>query len=89
MGRFPESSRLALAMDGDLAVLTVPTFVISENPDYRAFFEDAFRQMNAGGVKRLIIDIRGNGGGAPEVSVALIAHLADRPFVYLKTGAGV
>lgn len=88
MSRFPGSSRLALDMDGDLAVLTVPTFVTSENPDYRDFFEDAFSRMNAGGVKRLIIDIRGNGGGAPEVSAALIAHLADRPFVYFKTGAG-
>jgi hypothetical protein len=88
LGRFPEPSRLALAIDGDLAVLTVPTFVIAENPEYRAFFEDAFRRMNAGGVQRLIIDIRGNGGGAPEVSLALLAHLADRPFVYLKTGEG-
>lgn len=88
VGRFPASSRLALAMDGDLAVLTVPTFVVSENPDYQAFFADSFRRMNDGGAKRLIIDIRGNGGGAPEVSVALIAHLADRPFIYLKTGPG-
>jgi len=88
MARFPASSRLALAMDGDLAVLTVPTFVISENPDYKSFFVDSIRRMNAGGVKRLIIDIRGNGGGDPEVSLALIAHLVERPFVYLKTGPG-
>lgn len=88
MGRFPASSRLALAVEGDLAVLTVPTFVVSENPDYRAFFEDSFKRMNAGGVKRLIIDIRDNSGGAPEVSAALIAHLADRPFVYFRTGPG-
>jgi hypothetical protein len=87
-GRFSATSRLALEMNGALAILTVPTFVASQNPNYRTFFEDAFRQMNAGGVQRLVIDIRGNGGGDPEVSVALIAHLARAPFVYFKRGLG-
>ena len=86
--RFPWNSRLALTIDRDLAVLTVPTFVASQNPNYRAFFEDSFRQMNAQGVTRLIIDIRGNSGGDPEVSAALIAHLAKGPFVYFKRGLG-
>ena len=86
--RFAASGRLALAINGNLAVLTVPSFVVSQNPDFRVFFEDAFRRMNAGGVERLIIDIRNNGGGAPELSVALIAHLAREPFIYFKTGLG-
>jgi len=86
--RFAADSRLTLTINGERAVFTVPSFVITQNPDYRAFFEDAFRQMNAGGVKHLIIDIRGNGGGDPELSVALIAHLIDRPFVYFKKGLG-
>ena len=86
--RFAASSRLALALSGNRAVLTVPSFVISQNPDYGTFIEDAFRQMNDRGVAHLIIDIRGNGGGDPELSVALIAHLIDEPFVYFKKGLG-
>jgi len=86
--RFAMSSRLAFAVDGNRAVLRVPSFVVSQNPDYRTFIEDSFRQMNERGIAHLIIDIRGNGGGDPEMSVALISHLADKPFIYFKKGAG-
>jgi hypothetical protein len=85
-GRFAASSRLLLELTGNRAVLTVPSFVISQNTDYRTFFENAFRQMNDQGVTRLIIDIRGNSGGDPEMAAALIAHLATAPFVYFKKG---
>ena len=86
--RFNADHRLSLAMSGDRAVLRVPTFSAEQNPDFRAFFEDAFRRLNERGIARLIIDIRGNGGGAPEVAAALISHLIDRPFIYFKTGIG-
>jgi hypothetical protein len=86
--RFAANGRLAFETSGNRALLTVPSFVVSQNPDYRAFFEDAFRQMNDLGIAHLIIDIRGNGGGDPEMSVALISHLIDRPFVYFKKGLG-
>jgi hypothetical protein len=42
--------------------------------------------MNDLGIAHLVIDIRGNGGGDPDMSVALISHLARRPFVYFKKG---
>jgi hypothetical protein len=84
--RFAGDSRLAFSTSGRRAVLRVPTFVAAQNPDYRAFFETSFRQMNEQGITHLIIDIRGNGGGDPDVSVALISHLADQPFVYFKKG---
>ncbi len=84
--RFAGDSRLAFSTSGRRAVLRVPTFVAAQNPDYRAFFENSFRQMNDLGIAHLIIDIRGNGGGDPDVSVALISHLADQPFVYFKKG---
>jgi C-terminal processing protease CtpA/Prc len=86
--RFAADGRLSLAISGSRAVLTVPSFVISQNPDYRVFFEDAFRQMHDRGISHLIIDIRGNGGGDPDMSVALISHLSADPFTYFKKGAG-
>jgi hypothetical protein len=85
-GRFPWASAMRISSADGLAVLTVPTFVAGQNPNYRTFLSEAFRGLNDSGVKRLIIDIRGNGGGDPDVSAALIAHLADRPFVYFKNG---
>jgi hypothetical protein len=86
--RFAADGRLGFTTSGRRAVLRVPSFVASQNPEYRAFFENSFRQMNERGIAHLIIDIRNNGGGDPEMSVALISHLADRPFVYFKTGLG-
>ncbi len=86
--RFAVDSRLSLEINGNLAVMTVPSFVIAQNQNYLIFFEDSFMEMNASGVKHLIIDIRGNGGGDPQLSVALIAHLANEPFIYLKKGLG-
>ncbi len=86
--RFAADGRLSFAVSGNRAVMTIPSFVASQNPDYRTFFENAFRLMNERGVVHLIIDIRGNGGGDPEMSVALISHLIDRPFVYFKKGLG-
>lgn len=86
--RFAVSGRLAFTFSGHRALLTVPSFVVSQNPDYSAFFENAFRQMNDRGVEHLIIDIRGNGGGDPRMSVALISHIIDKPFIYFKKGAG-
>lgn len=86
--RFPADNRLTFKASGNRAVLTVPSFVVSQNPDYRTFFEDSFRQMNNSGVDHLIIDIRGNGGGDPEMSVSLVSHLIDKPFVYFKKGLG-
>jgi hypothetical protein len=86
--RFETAGRLSFIPVGNRAVLRVPSFVVSQNPDYRAFFENSFRQMNDHGVAHLIIDIRGNSGGDPEMSVSLIAHLIDHPFVYFKKGLG-
>jgi len=86
--RFPWDGRLSLAISGNRAVLTVPSFAISQNSDYRTFFENSFRQMNERGITHLVIDIRNNGGGDPEMSAALISHLVDRPFNYFKTGLG-
>ncbi len=86
--RFATDGRLAYTTSGRRAVLRVPSFAASQNPDYRAFFENSFRQMNDLGIAHLIIDIRGNGGGDPDMSVALISHLARRPFVYFKKGIG-
>lgn len=86
--RFPNNFQMDFEISGNTAVLTVPSFVISTNPQYSSFFEDSFRQLNDSGALHLIVDVRGNGGGDPEMSVALISHLTNEPFVYFKSGLG-
>jgi hypothetical protein len=86
--RFAASNNLSFTVSGGRGLLRVPSFVMAQNPGFSAFFEDCFRQMNEGGVAHLIIDVRGNSGGEPDMSVALISHLAAAPFVYFKTGLG-
>lgn len=82
------TNQLMFEIEGNHAVLTVPSFGISHNPDYQSYFEDVFTRLNNLGIENLIVDVRGNGGGDPEMSVALISHLTNEPFVYFKAGLG-
>jgi hypothetical protein len=86
--RFSSDVQLRFEINGTRAVLTVPSFDISNNPNFRVFFNDVFTQFRDRGVENLIIDVRGNSGGDPEMSVDLISYLADEPFVYFKSGLG-
>ncbi len=47
--------------------------------DYRKFISDAFAEMRAKRVGKLIIDWRGNDGGDEAVGMLVAAHLAARP----------
>lgn len=85
--RFPHHTDLDFTISGNTAVLTVPTFVITD-PQYESFFNDSFEELNRLGIENLIIDVRGNDGGAPEMSWTLISHLVNEPFNYFKSGMG-
>ena len=59
---------------------------------YRAFIDDAFKQIKLNNSHNLIIDLRNNGGGNDSFSDYLVAYLADKPFKWnshfsLKTSA--
>lgn len=51
----------------------------------------AFAEIRARSVKRLVIDLRDNEGGADRLGLQLLSYLADRPFHYYQklTVAGV
>jgi hypothetical protein len=46
---------------------------------FKEFFADAFAAMRANRVKRLILDLRGNGGGDMEPGFELSRYLAQKP----------
>ncbi len=78
---------LSLEMKGNkTAVLTIRTFSASlikkTGEKTEKFFQAAFEEIEASGIEHLIIDMRGNGGGGPDVSNALFSHLLDKPFTF-------
>lgn len=66
------------------AVLTIRTFSASlikkTGKKTEKFFQAAFEEIEASGIEHLIVDMRGNGGGGPDVSNALFSHLLNEPF---------
>jgi hypothetical protein len=67
-------------VSGDkIGILHVNTFVISDfesrKINYKRYFDDVFKQCEKEKINRLIIDVRGNGGGSPEVSNYLFSYL--------------
>src|SRR5215510_4856909 len=49
---------------------------------YPKWMEDTFRSLHEKGTKVLILDLRGNGGGADMYEAMLVSYLTDKPFRY-------
>lgn len=72
-------------MSGKTARLGIDTFVNYRNPvQASAFLSGFFASMKEAGTDHLILDLRNNGGGSEDVSVALGRYLIDRPFTWSK-----
>lgn len=78
-------SAITWRMSGTTARLGIDTFVNYRNPvQATAFLGGFFAAMQEAGTKHLILDLRKNGGGSEDVSVALGRYLIDRPFTWAK-----
>ena len=53
-----------------------------DGPGIPAAYDSVFRLLRERGADRLVLDLRGNGGGADENGALLVAHLTDQPFRY-------
>lgn len=72
-------------MAGKVARLKIDTFVNYRNPvQPTAFLGGFFKAMKKAGTERLILDLRNNGGGSEDVSVALGRYLLPQPFIWSK-----
>ncbi len=72
-------------MSGKAARLGIDTFVNYRNPvQATAFLGGFFAAMKKAGTEHLVLDLRKNGGGSEDVSVALGRYLIDRPFTWSK-----
>src|SRR6185369_10345297 len=75
------SDNLALRFlkDTDVAEIRIGGFGGSTYPKW---MEETFRTLGEKGTRALIIDLRGNGGGADMFGAMLVSYLTDKPFRY-------
>jgi hypothetical protein len=72
-------------MAGRVARLRIDSFVNYRNPVAATpFLGGFFKAMQEAGTDHLILDLRANGGGSENVSIALARHLFDAPFTWSK-----
>ncbi|HEY3637102.1 MAG TPA: S41 family peptidase [Rhizomicrobium sp.] len=72
-------------LHGTTAYLRIDTFVNYRNPvDATLFLDGFFRSLKTTAVQNLILDLRNNGGGSEDVSVALGRYLLPADFIWSK-----
>jgi len=77
---FERQFRVELLPD-KTAVLTVSSFAWGDKAQFLAFTHDAFAKLHAAGTKRLVIDVRGNGGGNDEMWIeGILPYFASKRY---------
>jgi len=77
---FDRLYRCDLRPGGD-AILTASAFDWEDRARYFAFTRDCFARMRAAGTRRLVIDVRTNGGGDDDMwKDGILRYIADRPY---------
>jgi hypothetical protein len=72
-----------MRIEGDLAVMTLPTFALYRDAfDWRQFFTTSFAELARHHVTRLVIDIRRNEGGDGAIGLELLTWLVNSPITY-------
>ncbi len=84
-----EEEALQLSIENDLATISMKTYeektIKKRNGmSSKKWFDQAFQKISDADIQHLIIDMRGNGGGEPKVSLALLSHLMTEPFVFYQ-----
>jgi hypothetical protein len=72
-------------LDATTGYLRVATFVNYRKPvDAAALYAKALGELRSQGMQRLVVDLRDNGGGSNDASLALIDILAQAPYTYQR-----
>lgn len=70
-------------IDGDTAVMTLPTFSFwNSDFDWAAFIDSAFAELDARKIPHLVIDIRTNEGGDGAIGGKILEHLIEGPLQF-------
>ncbi len=78
---------LSYYIEDNYVYLRIPNFNTNGSytvEGYEAYFSAFFTEVNELEIENLIIDIRHNNGGFPDVANILLGYLADNPFQYFS-----
>ncbi len=79
----PASENWSFRIDGNTAIMTLPTFSFwNSNFDWAVFIDNAFAELDAKKIPNLIIDIRLNEGGDGTIGGKILTHLVKQPFEF-------
>lgn len=79
----PMSEQWTFRIDGNTAVMTLPTFSFwNSDFDWSGFIDHAFAELNTKNIPNLIIDIRLNEGGDGAIGGKILTHLVKKPFEF-------
>lgn len=82
-GIHPPAKGWQFRIDGDRAVMTLPTFSFWNSEfDWQGFLHQSFGALNNVGVQNLVIDIRASEGGDGAIGGRIIQHLIGEPTSY-------
>ena len=86
----PARKLLNLSLTQDtIACITIQSFdenrLSKESFRFKAFLDTTFKKISESNCSRLIIDLRGNGGGLDEYGAMLYSYLTDKPFHYFSS----
>lgn len=66
-------------MPNQIAYLRLGTFDVDDNPSgYKEFIQNAFTEIQANNISKLVIDVRGNTGGQTQAGADVIKYLTNR-----------
>src|SRR5215475_4048115 len=74
-----ENLSLRFMKDPEVAQIRIRGF---GGQDYPQWIENTFKTLREKGTSALILDLRGNGGGADMYGAMLVSYLTDKPFRY-------
>jgi len=81
--------RMDIMEEKSTAVMTIETFIYYDKVDYfRHFMDSSFLVIKEKGIRNLILDLRGNGGGDPFCAVILLSYLEKKPVPYFAEPYG-
>jgi len=81
--RPPPKMRHVVLETQRVAYLRLYTFAPEHRPESEDTLREFFAELDRADVETLVVDVRGNAGGPPEVSVDLLRYLLAEPFPYL------
>ncbi|MEM6378474.1 MAG: S41 family peptidase [Bacteroidota bacterium] len=67
-------------LDSQTACIKINAFYGYAQKEYEAFLKETFQKIKANSTTRLVIDLRGNGGGDDRLCSMLLHYLTDKPY---------